>query len=351
MSLIPVGATDQILHFYAELDDGTIKTDLVAADIDKLEIERAGLTSITVYDSSGPTGSVTDKTNPDDPHSDGAIHNQGSVGEYSVDAPYTAFATACTTVKVTGTWTDGGDSGYLIGHAVQVGAKADLVDSPNTTAVAAIAAAVWEIATSTLTTAGSIGKLIVDTLASLVGLSGANTVTITVDDGTNPLEDAKVRVTKGAQSQLLATDANGEVEFTLDDGTWDIAITLIGYTFTATTLVVDGNETPTYSMTANSPTPPDSPFVNAVLQCYETDSTPKANAEVIVTVQSLPATGGYAVQSGPFTITADGDGLIDDFQVIPGARYGLKYDDSSEVHNVAIPSDATNGYQLKPIFG
>lgn len=91
------------------------------------------------------------------------------------------------------------------------------------------------------------------------GGTGANSVTITVDDGTNPLESAKVRMTKGAESYLLTTNASGVAAFSLDNGTWTVHITLPLYTFTATTLVVDGTETQTYSMTAQTITAPSAP--------------------------------------------------------------------------------------------
>jgi hypothetical protein len=85
-----------------------------------------------------------------------------------------------------------------------------------------------------------------------VGGLGARTVTITVDDGTDPLESASVRMVKNSESYLLSTDANGQCVFNLDDGTWTVSITRPGYQFAGTTLVVNGSESVTYSMTANS---------------------------------------------------------------------------------------------------
>ncbi len=87
------------------------------------------------------------------------------------------------------------------------------------------------------------------------GGTGARTVTITVDDGTDPLENANVRVTQGAESYVLETDVDGLAVFALDDATWAVAIAKPLFAFAPTTLVVDGDEAETYSMTSVAITP------------------------------------------------------------------------------------------------
>jgi len=152
MSLPPqAGDSDRTLKFEAYLSDGTLKTDLVAADVDTLIVDRDQLADVTIYNETGPVGAVSDKASPTTTHTDGAIRGLGN-GRYSVDAPDAAFASA-TTCQIRGTWTDGGDSGYFVGEitpvvgydppAARVGAAAagdemDLIDAPNSTAVAAI---------------------------------------------------------------------------------------------------------------------------------------------------------------------------------------------------------------------
>lgn len=80
------------------------------------------------------------------------------------------------------------------------------------------------------------------------GFTGARTVTITVDDSTNPVENATVRLTQGAQTEALQTDANGQVTFNLDDATYTVAITKLGYTYGGSSLVVTGDATLTISI-------------------------------------------------------------------------------------------------------
>ncbi len=85
-------------------------------------------------------------------------------------------------------------------------------------------------------------------------LTGANVVTITIDDGTDPVPGALVRVTAGAETDVKRTDASGVVVFSLDDNTWTISATASRLSFTPTTLAVTTTTTATYSMDAATPT-------------------------------------------------------------------------------------------------
>jgi hypothetical protein len=91
------------------------------------------------------------------------------------------------------------------------------------------------------------------------GGTGANVVTVTVTDGTDPLESAAVRFTKGATSNLVFTNASGVAVFGLDSGTWTISASLSGYQYTPTTLAVSGAATPTITMTEVVVVPPADP--------------------------------------------------------------------------------------------
>lgn len=81
--------------------------------------------------------------------------------------------------------------------------------------------------------------------------NGAYTVTITVTDGTSPVENATVRVSRSGQQGTAQTNASGEVVFALDAATWGITITLAGFQPFATTLAVSGNTAQTYALTGN----------------------------------------------------------------------------------------------------
>jgi hypothetical protein len=107
-----------------------------------------------------------------------------------------------------------------------------------------IADAVWDEATSGHTSTGTFGKLI-----GTLGV-GAYSFVITVNDGTNALENASVRLINGVTTLSGQTDAAGQVTFGVDAGTWAVTITLAGYQFTPTTKVISGAASQTYSMTA-----------------------------------------------------------------------------------------------------
>lgn len=117
--------------------------------------------------------------------------------------------------------------------------KGDAVaDAPPT--AAAVADAVWATALPGAYGAGTAGKLLSDLPSAG---AGAIAHTITVDDGTNPLDGAEVWIsTDEAGSNVVAgtlsTDALGRVTFMLDAGTYWKHVQLAGYNFTAKAFTV-----------------------------------------------------------------------------------------------------------------
>ena len=141
--------------------------------------------------------------------------------------------------------------------------------------------------------------------------SGARTVTATVDDGSTALSSAVIRFTKGAETYSTTTNGSGVATFNLDDGTWTVAITKSGYTFAGTTLVVNGDETATYSMTAISITPASDPG-QTVGVLTTRDEQGAAEASVIITFKLVhaPGTDGHSLSTSEFTATSNGAGLL-----------------------------------------
>lgn len=111
--------------------------------------------------------------------------------------------------------------------------------------------------------------------------TGARTVTITVNDGTTVLQNAVVRFTEGSNTFRALTNASGVATFNLDDATYTVAVTKSGYTFAGTTMVVNGTETATYSMTATNVTSPTNPDLSAIeVLCLDEDFEAVAGVEV-----------------------------------------------------------------------
>lgn len=140
--------------------------------------------------------------------------------------------------------------------------------------------------------------------------AGARTVTITVNDGAAALQNARVRLTEGANTYFGDTNAAGVVVLNVNDAAYTVAITKSGYSFAGTTLVVDGDEAATYSMTATVITPAADP---AQTTGYLTTRHGHGTAEGSVTVyfRLVDPTGAVdAYERTNFTATSDVNGLL-----------------------------------------
>lgn len=196
-------------------------------------------------------------------------------------------------------------------------------------------------------------SLATDAVAEIVaGLNGtgARTVTITVNDGTTALESATVRMTKGAESYTQVTNVSGQCTFNVDDGTWVVAITLSGYSYAGTSLVVDGTETATYSMTALSITPPTTPDqLTGYLVCYATDGTVLSGVSFTVKQITDSEASGIAYGTSDRTVVSDVSGLVQFPGMWAGAVY-LGKRSSGEWVEIEVPTTGTT-FELPSILG
>jgi hypothetical protein len=215
------------------------------------------------------------------------------------------------------------------------------------TLVADVAAAVWAALTSSMTTVGSIGKKLADWVVGTIDTytgntkqtgdayarlgapagasiaadiaaltvdagSGARTVTVTVTDGTDPLEDVHVRFSKGITVLAQQTDASGVATFYCDDGTWTLALSLAGYTYTATTHVVDGTEAVAPEMTAVAIAGAADPSqTNAYVYTYDAHGDLEASVTLSFALVTPPTTPDNSAHTATaFTATSDANGLL-----------------------------------------
>jgi len=190
----------------------------------------------------------------------------------------------------------------------------------------------------------------IDNLDNVSLGTGARTVTITVNDGTDPLENAKVRVTNGAETYSGTTSALGIVAFALDDATWTVAITKPLYTFTTTTLVVSDDTAQTYSMTAVSVSASDPGLVTGTLYCYDESGEVAADIEVSLRFDSISSDTGYAYDTAWRTETSDANGLVQFTNLIKGASY-IGRRGIGEEKTLTIASDATSPVELDTVWG
>jgi len=151
---------------------------------------------------------------------------------------------------------------------------------------------------------------------------GARLVTVTVTDGTDPLENAVVRLTEGANNYALVTDASGEAIINLDDATYSVAITKAGYSFAGASLVINGPATPTYPMGSITVTLPSDPNQSTgTIRCYNEQGVAEPGVNVSVQVQKGPGTAGLSYDSALWTEASDMNGDASFVGLVQGAVY------------------------------
>lgn len=179
--------------------------------------------------------------------------------------------------------------------------------------------------------------------------SGARTVTVTVNDGTTALQNARVRLTNGAETYTGLTNASGVVVFNVDDNDWVVSITKAGYSYSGTTLTVNGTETATYSMTLISLTASDVDKVTGYWTVLDEEGN-EANG-IVVTVKARQASRGSAGalhDAATRTATSAANGLVQFTNMIPGWRYSVVANDEY-VADFTVPADAVTSVELGSI--
>jgi hypothetical protein len=151
--------------------------------------------------------------------------------------------------------------------------------------------------------------------------TGARLVTITVNDGTNVLQNAVVRLTEGSNTYRALTNVSGVATFNVDDATYAVAISKVGYSYAGTTIVVNGVETATYSMSAINVTPGSGDLTTGYLTCLDELGAVEENVSVRCQLVQIPNSGtGFAYDSAVQIGTSGADGVVE-FPMIKGARY------------------------------
>jgi hypothetical protein len=175
--------------------------------------------------------------------------------------------------------------------------------------------------------------------------TGARTITVTIDDGTDPLENAIVRMTEGVNTYTALSDVTGVATFNLDDATYVVAITKSGYSYAGTTLLVNGDETETYSMTQVATSPPADPALCAVTihvrDQYGVD-LPDEPVEITFVSWAVGAADTVPVLSPPPVQTTDVDGTVA-VNLYRNAVYKIIYGSADYAlrANVTVPDAGT----------
>jgi hypothetical protein len=153
---------------------------------------------------------------------------------------------------------------------------------------------------------------------------GANLVTITVTDGTDPLENATVRVASGVLNESDLTDVDGEVQFALSNATYTVTVERAGYESAVASLVVAGTTVQEYELTAIVVTPPASPSVaTGSMLVLDENNDPESGISISLQLTEGPGTAGYSLDTKIRTQVSNGSGMVEFTKLRRGATYSI----------------------------
>jgi hypothetical protein len=158
-------------------------------------------------------------------------------------------------------------------------------------------------------------------------LTGPWTRTITVTDSVSgdPIQNATVRFFRTGETESKATNTSGVASFTVEAATWNYAIVANGYAGASGSVVVSADGDTAVTMVANSPAPPLNPN-NATLRvtCIGEDSQIAPGAVVSIRMIEAPAGQvGFGYDGTIATFTANSSGIAER-EVARGATYEIR---------------------------
>lgn len=184
---------------------------------------------------------------------------------------------------------------------------------------------------------------------------GARQVTITVTDGTDPLEAAHVRMIMGMQNYVGSTDVDGEIVFSVDDGTYTVTVSLFGYTLAPQSLLVNGVETVTYAMTPTVIPPSDPGFITGITYTYDEAGELESGVTIRYRLTRSPSGAGNVYSGDWQSVASDSNGLVSLVNLVPGGYYdfyrGSDTCTTTTKKSLLIPLGAEDGYEIPNFVG
>jgi hypothetical protein len=156
---------------------------------------------------------------------------------------------------------------------------------------------------------------------------GGFLVTITVTDGTDPIEGAFVRITNSTTEVVRDTDVDGIALFALDNASYTIMITKPLHDFVLDTLVVFGATSPAdYELTPTTViTPPASVLVaTGYMVVYDNYGEVEGGVPITLAMSAGRGTAGYALDTKSRTEVSNADGYVEFTGLIRGATYSVR---------------------------
>ncbi|HEV7301587.1 MAG TPA: hypothetical protein VGN72_19640 [Tepidisphaeraceae bacterium] len=184
--------------------------------------------------------------------------------------------------------------------------------------------------------------------------TGARTVTVVVTDGDEQeIEAANVRFSRPGETRSATTNDQGIAIFGLDDATWMLSVTAVGFTYVPTSQPIGANATITVVMTAQTITVAADPeLIIGTLTTYDRRGAVQPRVAItfrlIATVQTGVPEPGRSFPTAPYAETSDANGLLQ-APVLRGARYAARRGDGKEIE-FAVPTDGES-FPLNEILG
>ena len=182
--------------------------------------------------------------------------------------------------------------------------------------------------------------------------NGPRTITVTITDGTNPLENATVQFSEGSTVRYGLTDVNGERAFGLNDATWSYAISKDGYTSEVGTHVVNASQTPlSIVLTATAPPVSDVGLVTGAYRVYTDAGLPQAGVTIHCKLLNVKAVADGAIGDIADRVSvSDVNGWAYFTNLFVGGLYAIGRA-ASDPQNVQVPSGATSPHLMGSVLG
>jgi hypothetical protein len=174
--------------------------------------------------------------------------------------------------------------------------------------------------------------------------SGPSGFTITVNDGTNPVTGATVRVSGAGISRSKTTNVAGQSLFALENSDYNIIVVKPGFEPEFATVTVSGITTLTVSLTAIATTTPPAVYLSTgVGLVLDEVGAPEAGVSVSIQLTSGPGTDGYILDQKIRTLESDGDGIVAFDGLIRGATYAIW-------RGVGTPAESVGPFSVEPTY-
>lgn len=189
------------------------------------------------------------------------------------------------------------------------------------------------------------------TPVSIAGI-GARSVVVTVTDGTNPVAGALVRFSRTGETYVAQTNISGQINFSLNDGTWTMSITAPGLFYAATQQIVDGNEIIAATMSPTGTiTPSAAPWTTGYWTVYKDTGDIDPGAIIELQTSAPPSGSGLILEDKIRQGVADAQGVVQFTKLFAGATYIVNRQDSKRKFTVVIPANAGASIALGNILG